>query len=94
MARSLIKGPFVAPGVTRAFKRAEKDRKKEIKIWSRSSVILSSFIGKTAMVHNGKKFVPVSINEVHVGRKFGEFSPTKVQVKHPVTKAVKGNKRK
>lgn len=82
MARSVIKGPFVAPGVTRALKRHENDKKKMIKIWSRSSVILTSFIGKVAHVYNGKKFIPVSISEAHIGHKFGEFSPTKVPVKH------------
>lgn len=82
MARSISKPPFVAEGVVRAFKRNEVDKKKEIKIWSRGSVILSRFIGKTAMVYNGKKFVPVMISELHVGRKFGEFAPSRVPVKH------------
>ena len=28
-------------------------------------------------VHNGRKFIPVSINENMVGHKLGEFSPTR-----------------
>ena len=76
MARSLIKGPFVAPGVVRALKRFET-KKQMIKIWSRSSVILSAFIGKTVHVYNGHKFIPVSVSEAHVGHKFGEFAPTR-----------------
>lgn len=88
MARSVIKGPFVAPGVVRAFKRHEKDKKKEIKIWSRSSVILASFIGKIAKVYNGKKFIPVSISELHVGKKFGEFALTKAIIKHSGGKGI------
>ena len=82
MARSLIKGPFVAPGVIRALKRHEADKKNVIKIWSRASVILTSFVGKNVHVHNGKKFIPVAIGEGHVGHKFGEFSPTRAIVKH------------
>lgn len=93
MARSVIKGPFVAPGVLRAFKRNDLDKKKEIKIWSRSSVILSRFIGKVAMVYNGKKFIPVTITELHVGRRFGEFSPTRTFVKHAGDKKVVKGKR-
>jgi|LADL02.1.fsa_nt_gi small subunit ribosomal protein S19 len=89
MARSLIKGPFVAPGVIRALKRFEV-KKQMIKIWSRSSVILSEFVGKTVHVYNGKKFIPVSVSEAHVGRKFGEFSPSKVQAKHTAKAKVKG----
>ena len=94
MARSLIKGPFVAPGVIRALKRFEA-KKQMIKIWSRSSVILSAFIGKTVHVYNGHKFIPVSISEAHVGHKFGEFSPTRVQPKHTAkTKAAGKNAKK
>jgi small subunit ribosomal protein S19 len=28
------------------------------------------------LVHNGKKFIPVSVNENMVGHKLGEFAPT------------------
>lgn len=82
MSRSLIKGPYVTEGVMRALRRFEKDPKKTIKIWDRSCVIMSSFIGKTAHVYNGKKFIPVAISEAHIGHKFGEFAPTRVQPKH------------
>lgn len=81
MARSVVKGPFVAPGVMRALKRHE-ETKKMIKIYSRGSVILSSFVGKTVNVYNGKKFIPVVVSEMHIGHKFGEFSPTRVVPKH------------
>lgn len=81
MSRSIIKGPFVAPGVMRALNRAEK-KKQIIRIWSRASVILSSFVGKVVHVYNGRKFIPVSVSEAHVGHKFGEFAPTRVFVKH------------
>jgi small subunit ribosomal protein S19 len=35
------------------------------------------FVGITFDVHNGKKFIPVSVTEDMVGRKLGEFSPTR-----------------
>lgn len=90
MSRSLIKGPFVAPGVMRALRRFE-NKKQMIKVWSRASVILSAFIGKTVHVYNGNKFIPVSVSEAHVGHKFGEFAPTRVKAKHTAkTKAAKG----
>jgi hypothetical protein len=34
-------------------------------------------VGLTFAVHNGKKFVPVFVEENMVGHKFGEFSPTR-----------------
>lgn len=79
MARSLRKGPFVAPSLRKAEKR---DSKKPIKTYSRASVILTGFVGRTVHVHNGKKFIPVSVSEAHVGHKFGEFAPTRVLAKH------------
>ena len=48
-----------------------------IKTWSRRSTILPSFVGLTFSVYNGKKFIPVSVNEDMVGMKLGEFSPTR-----------------
>ena len=44
---------------------------------SRSSVIVPSLVGKTIKVHNGKNFLKVLINERMVGKKLGEFSPTR-----------------
>ena len=81
MSRSLIKGPYVTEGVMRALKRFEKT-KQMIKIWDRSCVIMSGFIGKTAHVYNGHKFIPVAVSEAHVGHRFGEFAPTRVHAKH------------
>ena len=39
-------------------------------------------MGLTFGVHNGNKFIPVSINENMVGHKFGEFSPTRTFNSH------------
>ena len=48
-----------------------------IKTWSRRSTILPQFVGLTFNVYNGRKFVPVSVNEDMVGMKLGEFAPTR-----------------
>ena len=78
MARSVWKGPFVDMTlIKKAQKVTESGRKEVIKTWSRRSTILPQFIGLTFGVYNGRKFIPVSVNENMVGHKFGEFSPTR-----------------
>ena len=78
MTRSLWKGPFVDGYL---LKKAEagrsSGRKDVIKTWSRRSTILPQFVGLTFNVYNGRKFVPVSVNEEMVGMKLGEFAPTR-----------------
>ena len=78
MARSVWKGPFVEGSL---IKKAEKARgsvrNDVIKTWSRRSTILPQFVGLTFNVYNGRKFVPVSVNEDMVGMKLGEFAPTR-----------------
>jgi len=78
MARSVWKGPFVdITLIKKAEKVLESGRKEVIKTWSRRSTILPQFVGLTFGVYNGKKFIPVSVNENMVGHKLGEFSPTR-----------------
>ena len=45
-----------------------------IKTWSRRSTIFPSFIGFTIAVYDGRKHVPVYIQEDMVGHKLGEFA--------------------
>ena len=79
MSRSVWKGPFVdATLIKKAQKVSDSGRKEVIKTWSRRSTILPQFVGLTFGVHNGKKFVPVSVSENMVGHKLGEFSPTRI----------------
>jgi small subunit ribosomal protein S19 len=40
-------------------------------------------------VHNGNKFIPVTVSEEMVGRKLGEFSPTRTFHGHGADKKVK-----
>lgn len=78
MARSLKKGPYVYHKLLIKVERAKgSKRKKVIKTWSRSSMIIPDFVGETIAVHNGKTFVPVFVTENMVGHKLGEFSPTR-----------------
>ena len=78
MARSIKKGPFVDHHLLKKVEaaRATSD-KRPIKTWSRRSTILPQFVGLTFNVYNGRKFVPVSVNEDMVGMKLGEFAPTR-----------------
>ena len=74
MSRSLYKGAYVDPSVT---KKVEAAQDKVIKIWSRASTIVPEFIGLRFAVHNGKVFVPLIVTENMIGHKFGEFAPTR-----------------
>ena len=76
MARSVWKGPFVELSLLKKAEGAQGGRA-PIKTWSRRSTILPQFVGLTFNVYNGRKFVPVSVNEEMVGMKLGEFAPTR-----------------
>ncbi len=78
MARSVWKGPFVDGYLLKKADAARAaTRNQIIKTWSRRSTILPQFVGLTFGVYNGKKFIPVSVNEDMIGHKFGEFAPTR-----------------
>ena len=65
MARSIWKGPFVDLHVLKKAETAQEQgsRAGPIKTWSRRSTILPQFVGLTFNVYNGRKFIPVSVNE-------------------------------
>jgi len=78
VARSVWKGPFVDGYLLKkADDTRSSGRNQVIKTWSRRSTILPQFVGLTFGVHNGHKFIPVTVNENMVGHKLGEFSPTR-----------------
>ena len=56
---------------------------------ARRSTIMPQFVGLTFGVHNGKKFIPVTITEAMVGHKLGEFSPTRTYYGHTADKKSK-----
>ena len=78
MARSLKKGPFVAPHLLEKIDKMNTSGvKKPVKTWARQSMVTPDFVGHTFMVHNGKTFISVFVTENMVGHKLGEFSPTR-----------------
>ncbi|MDR2412747.1 MAG: 30S ribosomal protein S19 [Rickettsiales bacterium] len=85
MSRSIWKGPYVHPSVLKKVARAGTDRK-PIKTWSRGSTIVPAMVGLTFEVHNGSKFIPVSVVEDMIGHKLGEFSPTRTFKGHAANK--------
>ncbi len=90
MARSVWKGPFVDGYLLKKADAARASGRKDvIKIWSRRSTILPQFVGLTFGVYNGRKSIPVSVNEDMVGHKFGEFSPTRTYFGHAADKKAK-----
>ena len=90
MARSVWKGPFIDGYLMKkADKVRESGRNDVIKTWSRRSTIMPQFVGLTFGVHNGSKFIPVSVSEEMVGHKFGEFAPTRTYYGHAADKKTK-----
>ncbi|WP_185868347.1 30S ribosomal protein S19 [Blattabacterium cuenoti] len=78
MVRSLKKGPYVSHALyKKVLDNIKNNKRKIIKTWSRPSTILPDFVGQTFAVHNGKKFINVYVTEDMIGRKLGEFSPTR-----------------
>lgn len=53
-------------------------KKEPIKTWARVSQIPPEFVGYTFLVHNGRNFIEVFVNEDMVGHRLGEFSPTRL----------------
>ena len=86
MARSLKKGPYVEPKLSKKVERMDAGgQKRVIKTWSRRSMIVPGFVGHTFAVHNGKSFISVFITENMVGHRLGEFSPTRAFRRHGAT---------
>ena len=83
MDTSVRKKPFVHKGLFKKIEEMnEKNEKRVIKTWSRSSTIYPEMIGHTIAVHDGRKHVPVYITEDMVGHKLGEFAPTRTYRGH------------
>ncbi len=94
MSRSVWKGPYVHPSVLKKTAVAnEKDDRKPIKTWSRGSTIIPQMVGLTFEVHNGNKFIPVSIVEDMIGHKLGEFAPTRTFKGHAANKKAAAGKK-
>ena len=78
MSRSSKKGPFVEERLmSRIVEMNERNEKRMVRTWSRTSTIFPEMVGHTIAVHDGRKHVPVFISEQMVGHKLGEFAPTR-----------------
>ena len=93
MGRSIKKGPYVQPVLLKRVKEMnEAGEKRVLKTWSRSSTIFPDFVGHTFAVHDGRKHVPVYVTEDMVGRKLGEFAPTRTFKGHAGSKTSNNGK--
>lgn len=80
MSRSAWKPPFSHPSILKKVNCALNKGLVNIvvKTRSRASVILPNYLSLKFAVYNGKDYIPVNINNQNmIGRKFGEFSPTR-----------------
>lgn len=82
MSRSLKKGPYIHPAITKHMQRVSPGSKTAIKTWARNSTITPEMIGYLFAVHNGKAFIDVRIMEDMVGHRLGEFAPTRKFLRH------------
>jgi len=82
MTRSLKKGPYIDEKLLKKIEKLQGDKTKPIKTWYRRSTISPEMIGYTFLVHNGKQFVSVKVDEGMIGHKLGEFSPTTKFIRH------------
>ena len=91
MSRSVKKGPYVEPKLLKRVEELnEKNDKKVLKTWSRSSTIFPQMVGHTIAVYDGRKHVPVYVTEDMVGCKLGEFAPTRTFKGHGGTEKSTG----
>src|SRR3989338_9282421 len=86
--------PLLAARERRALKRgfteAQKsllrnihsNRKKFHRTKSREMIIIPEMVGIKLGVHNGREYVTLEIKPEMLGRRVGEFAPTRRQVKH------------
>ena len=68
MSRSLKKGPFIDAHLLKKVDAMNAaNEKKVIKTWSRRSTVIPDMVGHTFAVHDGRRHVPVFVNESMVG---------------------------
>lgn len=80
MSRSPLKRPipYVDAKLLRKIERLNQlGERRVIRTWSRASTIFPHMIGHTIAVHDGRRHVPIHIEEDMVGHKLGEFVPTR-----------------
>jgi small subunit ribosomal protein S19 len=78
MSRSSKKGPYIDEKLLMKVQRQKQTGDKTaIKTWARACTVSPDFVGHTFLIHQGKNFVEVFVNESMVGHSLGEFAPTR-----------------
>lgn len=84
MSRSSKKGPYVELSLLKKIRTMnESGDKRVLKTWARDCTIVPEFVRHTIAVHDGKRHLPVYIEENMIGHKLGEFAPTRLFRGHP-----------
>lgn len=79
MPRTSKKPPFTPKHLVKKVERMNLSNKRQpVRVWCRNAVIVPIMVGFTFAVHNGKEFIPVLVTAALVGKKLGEFAPTRV----------------
>lgn len=78
MSRSSWKGPYIHL----KFLKKNILLRSNLKIWSRSSIILSTFVGYKFLIHSGNNFKKFYVTREKIGYKFGEFCTTRQKCVH------------
>lgn len=82
LSRSAWKGPNIVPlPIKEALSKGTP-----IRTNARSATILPQFVGLKFQIHNGKDYTPLEISEDMVGRKLGEFAPTRKRLSYTLKK--------
>ncbi len=84
--RSLQRG--LPPRQKKLLERLRKARQTKtgkpplIRTHNRDMIILPEMVGLTIAIHNGKEFLPLTIQPEHIGHYLGEYAPTNKPVRH------------
>lgn len=82
LSRSAWKGPHIVPlPIREAIAKGTP-----IRTNARSATVLPQFVGLKFQVHNGKEYVAFEVEEDMVGKKLGEFVPTRKRFSYTQTK--------
>lgn len=74
--------------------RTVSNKRSDVYIWSRSALITKQFVGKRVSVHNGREFSSIVVRPAMLGRRFGEFAPSKRRAVYAKTsKSATGSKK-
>lgn len=82
----LLENSLVKDDIKLSRRKQKRFKKGSFHTMSRQTLIQPSMIGLLLHVHSGHRYTPVKIRPAMVGRKLGEFSPTRKVVIHKLTK--------